>query len=270
MTEAGDTGPAAGSAQYYALLREPAAVRAAIAALLALHEYIARIPATCSDASVARIKLAWWREECDRLAAGEPRHPAAKSYAAAMRSHALPATLPGALVNAVDAGLGLPVPAGREVLREAWRRETGLAWRAWAACRGAGADGQAWAEAVGTIAGHCESLRELRMDLAAGRMRLPAEDFAAAGTTLADLVSRPGGEAARRLVAMQLDRIGSGLRQALAAVPAADRGRLAGQRALAAILRATIEEVARDGGAVLQRRIDLTPLRMLWIAWRTR
>ena len=38
--------------------------------------------------------------------------------------------------------------------------------------------------------------------------------------------------------------------------------------AMAAIYRALLDEIARDGYRVLDRRIALTPIRKLWIAWK--
>jgi phytoene synthase len=38
---------------------------------------------------------------------------------------------------------------------------------------------------------------------------------------------------------------------------------------MAAIYRALLDEIGRDGYAVLDKRISLTPLRKLWIAWKT-
>jgi phytoene synthase len=38
---------------------------------------------------------------------------------------------------------------------------------------------------------------------------------------------------------------------------------------MAAIYQALLDEIARDGYQVLDRRTSLTPLRKLWIAWRT-
>jgi phytoene synthase len=38
---------------------------------------------------------------------------------------------------------------------------------------------------------------------------------------------------------------------------------------MAAIYRALLDEIERDGYRVLDRRIALTPLRKLWIAWKT-
>lgn len=38
---------------------------------------------------------------------------------------------------------------------------------------------------------------------------------------------------------------------------------------MAAIYRALLAEIRRDGYRVLDRRIALTPIRKLWIAWKT-
>jgi len=38
---------------------------------------------------------------------------------------------------------------------------------------------------------------------------------------------------------------------------------------MAAIYRALLEEIERDGFRVLKQRTSLTPLRKLWIAWKT-
>jgi phytoene synthase len=38
---------------------------------------------------------------------------------------------------------------------------------------------------------------------------------------------------------------------------------------MAAIYRTLLDEIRRDGFNVLDRRIALTPLRKLWIAWKT-
>ena len=38
---------------------------------------------------------------------------------------------------------------------------------------------------------------------------------------------------------------------------------------MAAIYRALLDEIQRDGFRVLTQRTSLTPLRKFWIAWRT-
>ena len=38
---------------------------------------------------------------------------------------------------------------------------------------------------------------------------------------------------------------------------------------MAAIYQTLLDEVENDGYRILERRIQLTPLRKLWIAWKT-
>jgi phytoene synthase len=38
---------------------------------------------------------------------------------------------------------------------------------------------------------------------------------------------------------------------------------------MAAIYRTVLDEIERDGFKVLNQRISLTPLRKLWLAWKT-
>jgi phytoene synthase len=38
---------------------------------------------------------------------------------------------------------------------------------------------------------------------------------------------------------------------------------------MAAIYRTLLDEIRRDGCHVLMHRVKLTPIRKLWIAWRT-
>ena len=55
---------------------------------------------------------------------------------------------------------------------------------------------------------------------------------------------------------------------ALAKLPQRDRHAQRAGLAMAAIYRTLLDEIARDGYRVLDRRIALTPLRKLWIATR--
>jgi len=70
-------------------------------------------------------------------------------------------------------------------------------------------------------------------------------------------------------MAFQAERAQSYYDLAAAKLAPEDR---ASQRAgliMAAIYRTLLEEIRRDGFNVLQQRIALTPLRKLWIAWKT-
>jgi phytoene synthase len=73
----------------------------------------------------------------------------------------------------------------------------------------------------------------------------------------------------RTLLAFEVERAQSWYARALGQLPAADRAAQRTGLAMAAIYRTLLAEIARDGYRVLDRRTSLTPLRKLWIAWRT-
>jgi phytoene synthase len=57
--------------------------------------------------------------------------------------------------------------------------------------------------------------------------------------------------------------------EAMALLPAADRRAQRAGLIMAAIYRAVLDEIERDGFRVLEHKISLTPLRKLWLAWKT-
>jgi phytoene synthase len=57
--------------------------------------------------------------------------------------------------------------------------------------------------------------------------------------------------------------------EAFALLPQQDRRAQRAGLIMAAIYRTLLDEVERDGFRVLQHRISLTPLRKLWLAWKT-
>ncbi|HEX6137779.1 MAG TPA: squalene/phytoene synthase family protein, partial [Casimicrobiaceae bacterium] len=70
------------------------------------------------------------------------------------------------------------------------------------------------------------------------------------------------------LMAFEVNRAREWYERALAKLPARDRRAQRAGLAMAAIYRTLLDEIARDGYRVLDRRIALTPLRKLWIATR--
>jgi phytoene synthase len=57
--------------------------------------------------------------------------------------------------------------------------------------------------------------------------------------------------------------------QAFALLPTEDKKAQRPGLIMAAIYRTLLDEIARDNFPVLTHRVSLTPLRKLWLAWRT-
>ena len=85
----------------------------------------------------------------------------------------------------------------------------------------------------------------------------------------ADILNRIHSESFVKLMQFQAKRANSYYRKAMQSLPAEDRRSQRAGLIMAAIYRATLSEIERDGFKVLDRRTSLTPLRKFWIAWKT-
>ena len=71
------------------------------------------------------------------------------------------------------------------------------------------------------------------------------------------------------LMAFQADRAEQCYAEAFALLPREDRKAQRPGLVMAAIYRTLLTEIRRDGFRVLNQRTALTPVRKLWIAWKT-
>ncbi|MNL44997.1 All-trans-phytoene synthase [compost metagenome] len=71
------------------------------------------------------------------------------------------------------------------------------------------------------------------------------------------------------LMKFQADRARELYREAMSNLPEADRRSQRPGLMMAAIYHALLDEIERDNWQVLHQRISLTPLRKLWLAWKT-
>ena len=85
----------------------------------------------------------------------------------------------------------------------------------------------------------------------------------------ADILAGRESDAFRELMRFQAGRAKEHYAQAMAALPPADRRAQRPGLIMAAIYRTLLEEIERDGFRVLKQRTSLTPLRKLFIAWKT-
>jgi 15-cis-phytoene synthase len=254
-------GTPAGSLRYFAVLYAPPAARPLLHALYAFEAEV-RDTAAAASHEVAHTRLQWWRTEIDRLLGGRPEHPVTRALLPLLHE-AL------AAADADLARLTLDTPAAVDALafRAAGTIQT-LA--ATAAClpRPPSPAERGFARALGIALARAEWLRDLRGDVAAGRLRLPLATLEDAGIEPGSLLqdSVPAG------LPPILEREKSALRAMLAALPdRLDRAECATQRqglVLAALHLRLLEQV--DHGRELARtRAELAPWPRFWTAWRT-
>ena len=94
-----------GSSFYYAFLFLPPERRRAITALYAFCREVDDAVDEPSEASVARVRLAWWRDEVARLYAGKPEHPVTRALQPFIERFDLSATRLGEIMDGMEMDL---------------------------------------------------------------------------------------------------------------------------------------------------------------------
>lgn len=266
-----------GSGTYYTLRRAPAAVQPLLTALFALRRELEETVKETSDPTIGRTKHAWWQSELGRLAEGTPTHPvtqALQAHAGDARHAVFDEAGRGLLATVVD-GFGMDLDQARYLDWPGLRRyldQTGGAFATALARVTARAPQQAaaWAAPLGAALQLAERVQNIGDDARHGRIYIPIDELQRFNVTAADIVNRKYGDAFAELMRFQTTRARQALDAALAALPPAERATQRVLRAEAALAYALFDEIEREDFKVLHQRISLTPIRKLWITWRTR
>jgi len=261
---------ASGSSFYYSFLFLPAERRQAITALYAFCREVDDVVDEASDTGVARTKLAWWRTEVANLFAGHPQHPVTKALAPFTARHGIDAARLNEIIDGMEMDLVYHRYPDFEALKLYCHRAAGVVGQLSASIFGFGEPSTLeYAESLGTAFQLTNIIRDVGEDARRDRVYLPQDELARFGLTAEDILARKGGEAFVKLMAFQEERAQSFYDLAFSKLAPADRRNQRAGLIMAAIYRTLLEEIRRDGFQVLDQRVTLTPLRKLWIAWKT-
>jgi len=259
-----------GSSFYYSFLFLPPERRRAITALYAFCREVDDAVDEPSDAAIARARLAWWRDEVARLFRGTPQHPVSQALAPAVRDFGVTEAGLSEIMDGMEMDLAQTRYLDYAALRLYCHRVAGVVGRLAAGIFGA-SDPRTYeyAERLGLAFQLTNIIRDVGEDARKNRIYLPMDEMQRFGVTAADILGARETEDFRRLMDFQSARARGCYDEALALLPSADRRAQRPGLVMAAIYRALLEEIARDGYRVLRQRVALTPIRKLWIAWRT-
>jgi phytoene synthase len=261
---------ASGSSFYASFRLLPPARRRAITAFYAYCREVDDVVDNCRDPQVARAKLAWWREETARIFAGTPSHPVARALAEAVGPFGIAQEQLEAILDGMEMDLSQTRYPDYKALRLYCHRVAGVVGEVAAGIFGYRERATLkYAALLGLAFQLTNIIRDVGEDARRGRSYLPQDELAEFGVREADLLQGRSTDAFRTLMEFQYRRAQDTYAQALALLPQADRKAQRPGLAMAAIYRALLEEIRRDGYPVLQARIALPPLRKLWLAWRT-
>lgn len=258
-----------GSSFYYAFLFLPPDRRRAITALYAFCREVDDVVDECTDVGVARTKLAWWRTQVEDLFKGSPSHPVTR----ALQPHLTSCRLHADQLQAVITGMEMDLDQTRYL---DWPGLHRYCWHA------AGVVGEMSASVFGfqnemtlQYAGKLglafqmtNIIRDVGDDARRGRIYLPISDLQAFDVKAADILAGRHTPAFCALMSFQAQRARGLYREAVAALPDADRRPQRPGLMMAAIYATLLEEIEQENWQVLDQRISLTPIRKLWLAWK--
>jgi 15-cis-phytoene synthase len=261
---------ASGSSFYYSFMFLPPPRRRAIIALYAFCREVDDVVDDATDVGVASAKLAWWRGEIHAAFEGSPQHPVALALKPVVAAYALPE----AHFQEVIDGMAMDLERNRYLdfseLEQYCHKVAGVVGLMSAEIFGyANPATRRYARDLGIAFQLTNIVRDVGEDARRGRIYVPQQDLDDHGVTAASILKRETGPAFRALMAAEVERARAWYQRALGALPPEDRAAQRPGLIMAGIYRALLDEIVRDGYAVLDHRVALTPLRKLWIAWRT-
>jgi len=265
-----DRAARSGSSFYYSFMFLPPERRRAITALYAYCREVDDVVDECTDRGVARVKLAWWRDEMGRLRAGSPEHPVTR----ALMPHLEPMQLRIEHLIAVIDGMAMDLDQQRyldfEALRLYCHRVAGVVGIMSASIFGfSRPETLGYAERLGLAFQLTNIIRDVGEDARNGRIYLPLADLRQHGVHEQDLLRGRSSPEFVALMRAQADRARTVYREALSMLPDEDRATQRPGLIMASIYSTLLEEIERDGFRTLTHRTSLTPIRKLWLAWRT-
>jgi phytoene synthase len=221
------------------------------------------------DQHVAQAKLAWWRTEVAQAFAGQASHPAMK----ALLPHARQFDIRSEHLHAVIDGCQMDLEQTRYLDYAGLQRYCHLV---------AGIVGEVAASIFGRTDAMTVQYAPPSVLLSSSRTSLEtsATTPAADGSTCRsaslqfdvkahEILNRGYSDRFAALMKFQADRAHRTYDEALALLPEADRAAQKPGLMMANIYRTLLREIESTNFQVLHQRISLTPLRKLWIAWRT-
>ena len=261
---------ASGSSFYYSFLFLPPERRRAITALYAFCREVDDVVDEAADENVARIKLAWWRTEIGQLFKGNPQHPVTKALA----PNITPFSLTEDRLNEILDGMEMDLMQSRYLDFHSLERYCYLVASVVGLCA-ADIFGRTrdetltYARNLGMAFQLTNIIRDVGEDARRGRVYLPINELQRFSVPVADILNARYGENFGHLMQFQYERAEAFYVAAFAALPDSDRRTQRPGLIMAAIYRALLAEIRRDGFQVLHQRVSLTPIRKLWLAWKT-
>ncbi len=265
-----DKAAASGSSFYYSFMFLPLEKRRAIVALYAFCREVDDVVDECTDEEVARTTLNWWRAQVADIYNGKPQHPVAIALVPVVKQFNMAQEHLQEIIDGMEMDLDQPRYQDFKSLQLYCYRVASVVGLLSVEIFGyTNRQTLKYAHDLGIAFQLTNIIRDVGEDARRNRIYLPMDEMQQFGVTAADILNARETENFQKLMVFQIERAQRYYDQALALLPAEDRKTQRTGLIMSAIYRATLEEVVASGCHVLKERISLTPLRKLWLAFKT-
>jgi 15-cis-phytoene synthase len=259
-----------GSSFYYSFLFLPPQRRLAITALYAFCREVDDVVDECTDTAIARTTLNWWRNEVNNMLAGTPVHPVTQALA----PHVATFNIKGEHLHAVINGMEMDLDQTRyldfiALERYCWHVASAVGIMSASIFGCTNPRTLEYAEKLGLAFQLTNIIRDVGEDARRGRIYLPINECQTYKVPASELLNAKHSERFVALMRFQVERAQTYYDAAFALLPAEDKHAQRPGLIMAAIYRTLLNEITDDGFHVLQHRLSLTPIRKLWLAWKT-
>ena len=259
-----------GSSFYYSFLFLPDAQRKAITALYAFCREVDDVVDECSDAELARTKLNWWRAEIFGTFDGKPNHPVGQALVTSISNFKLKKEHFLEIIDGMEMDLLQNHYANFEELSLYCYRVASVVGLMAAEIFGYEDPATLeYAHNLGLAFQLTNILRDVKEDALRGRLYLPLDELARFGVNEQDIIEGRCTDNMKKLLDFQAQRAQDHYEKAFALLPESDRYAQRTGLIMAGIYRTTLGIIQQDSCQVLSQRTSISPLKKLWIAWRT-
>jgi len=265
-----DKAAKSGSSFYYSFRFLPAQQRQAIIALYAFCREVDDTVDEISDPGVARTTLEWWREEIQRTFKGEATHPVGQALQTALQNFDLHEEYFMEIIDGMAMDLDQFTYAEFNQLALYCHRAASVVGLLSVEIFGyQDRNTLKYAENLGMALQLTNIIRDVREDAERGRIYLPLDELKQFNVNTDDLLALKSSAELVEFLKFQTERAKQYYANAMAILPEGDRYTQRTGLIMAAIYEATLDEIVNDDFQVMKHRVSLTPIRKLWIAWRT-
>jgi len=260
-----------GSSRYYSLVLLPEQKKQAAAPLFACVDEIVGVRNISSEPVVALTKLAWWRSEIERSYQGKAQHPITRSLQTVLQQFDLPQEYFMEFIDGMEMDINrTPWPDHASLLLYAQRTTASINLLAAEIYGYQDRKTLKSIEMFGHAAQRIQLIKNLHTDLRHGRQYLPLDEQKKYDVTSSDFLQPMMTGNLKNLLTAQAQWARTTINTAMAQLPDGDRYSQLAHLIYIKLKLTLLDEIERDGFNVLQHQTRLTPVRKLWIAWRTR